>query len=84
MTVVNVATKNRRLLGWVEEIAALCEPDTVHWIEGSTAERELLCNQLVEAGTFIELDERKRPGSYLARSDESDVARVEDRTFICS
>jgi phosphoenolpyruvate carboxykinase (GTP) len=72
------------LLQWVDEIAVLCEPDTVHWFDGSDTERELLVKQLVAAGTFTALDPAKRPDSYWARSDPSDVARVEDRTFICS
>jgi phosphoenolpyruvate carboxykinase (GTP) len=72
------------LLQWVDEIAALCEPDTVHWFDGSDNERELLVKQLLAAGTFTALDPAKRPDSYWARSDPSDVARVEDRTFICS
>ena len=74
-------TTNPRLLQWVDEIAALCEPDTVHWFDGSDGERELLVKQLLAAGTFTALDPAKRPDSYWARSDPSDVARVEDRTF---
>ncbi|HEY4396422.1 MAG TPA: phosphoenolpyruvate carboxykinase (GTP), partial [Acidimicrobiia bacterium] len=63
---------------------ALCEPDSVHWFEGTDEEYELLSKQLVEAGTLVELDPAKRPGSYWAASDPGDVARVEDRTFVCS
>src|SRR5881275_1966298 len=65
-------------------MVALCEPDSVHWFEGTDEEYELLSKQLVEAGTLVELDPAKRPGSYWAASDPGDVARVEDRTFICS
>ncbi len=84
MTLVAPPTKNQRLIDWVNEMVALCEPADVHWFDGSDAEHELLCKQLVEAGTFTELDPAKRPGSFWAHSDPSDVARVEDRTFICS
>jgi phosphoenolpyruvate carboxykinase (GTP) len=77
-------TSNQRLLEWVAEVAELCQPETVHWCDGSDEEFELLCKQLVQAGTFVELDPKHRPGSYWAASDPSDVARVEDRTFICS
>ena len=84
MTLVSPPTKNQRLIDWVNAMVALCEPADVHWFDGSDAEHELLCKQLVEAGTFTELDPEKRPGSFWAHSDPSDVARVEDRTFICS
>ncbi len=80
----NAPTGHARLLGWVREQVELCEPDDVHWCDGSDEEFNLLCDQLVEAGTLKQLDARKRPGSYWAASDPSDVARVEDRTFICS
>jgi len=79
-----VSSVPARLAAWVEEMAALCQPDTVHWCDGSQAEYQSLCDLMVRHGTFVKLDEKKRPGCYLARSHASDVARVEDRTFICS
>ena len=77
-------TKNKKLQNWVEEAAELCQPDSIYWCDGSQEENDRLCEELVQGGTFFRLDPEKRPGSYVARSDPADVARVEDRTFICS
>ena len=75
---------NKHLLKWVEKIAALTRPAAIHWVDGSQSEYDGLCETLVEGGTFTRLDPVRWPGCFLARSDASDVARVEDRTFICS
>ena len=76
--------KNEKLREWISETVAMCQPDSVHWCDGTDEEYQSLCGKLVESGTFIKLNESKRPNSFLARSDAGDVARVEDRTFICS
>jgi phosphoenolpyruvate carboxykinase (GTP) len=77
-------SNNRALLAWVDEMTKLCQPEKAFWCDGSDKENEALCEAMVRSGTFTKLNESKRPGSYLARSHPSDVARVEDRTFICS
>jgi len=77
-------TVNQKLQDWVDQWAAILQPDRIHWCDGSDAEYAELCRQLVDVGTFTALEPAKRPNSYYARSDAGDVARVEDRTYICS
>jgi len=77
-------SENKHLLRWIEKMVELCQPAGVHWVDGSPAEYDALCAQMVDGGTFIKLNQKLWPGCYYARSDATDVARVEDRTFICS
>jgi phosphoenolpyruvate carboxykinase (GTP) len=77
-------SKNDHLLRWVDKMAELTKPAAIHWVDGSPEENAAICAEMVESGTFIKLNEKLWPGCYYARSDASDVARVEDRTFICS
>ena len=77
-------SQNKHLLRWVEKMAELTRPERIHWVDGSQQECDTLCDQMVESGTFIKLNQKLWPGCYYARSDANDVARVEDRTFICS
>jgi phosphoenolpyruvate carboxykinase (GTP) len=79
-----MSTTNPELRAWVEQMRALCQPDAVHWCDGSQAEYDEMFRRLVASGTAEALDPARRPGSFLVRSDPADVARVEDRTFICS
>src|SRR5579863_8979429 len=77
-------SRNQHLLRWVEKMSELTRPSAVHWVDGSKEEYDMLCEQLVQSGTFTRLNEKLWPGCFYARSEASDVARVEDRTFICS
>src|SRR3989440_12849893 len=77
-------SKNDHLLRWVEKMAELTRPGRIHWVDGSQQEYDQLCQEMVSSGTLIKLNEKLWPGCFYARSDPGDVARVEDRTFICS
>ncbi len=77
-------SQNVHLIRWVNKMVALCKPDRLHWVDGSKSEYDMLCDGLVEGGTFIKLNQKKWPGCFLARSNPTDVARIEERTFICS
>ncbi len=81
---MNSLTRNQTLLNWVADWAKILQPAEIHWCDGSQKEYDHLCKGLVQSGTFVKLDETKRPNSYWAHSDPGDVARVENRTFICS
>src|SRR6266542_947654 len=77
-------TNNKAVLAWVEQMGRLCQPERVFWCDGSEQEAQTLCDLMVASGQLTKLNEKLRPGCYLARSHPSDVARVEDRTFICA
>jgi phosphoenolpyruvate carboxykinase (GTP) len=81
---VNMMTKNQKLIDWVNEWAAWCEPKNIHWCDGSEEENQRLFDEMVASGMAVKLNDEKRPGSYAFNSDPSDVARVENRTFICT
>ena len=83
MQITGAKTNNENLLDWIETIAQLSKPDSIYISDGSQEEYDDLCNQMVESGTFIRLNEEKRPNSFLCRSDPKDVARMESRTFVC-
>ncbi|MDD3661404.1 MAG: phosphoenolpyruvate carboxykinase, partial [Lachnospiraceae bacterium] len=77
-------TENKKLQKWVKEMAEMCQPDSIYWVNGSEEENQRLLDEMVASGAAVKLNEEKRPGCYLFRSHPSDVARVEDRTFIAS
>jgi phosphoenolpyruvate carboxykinase (GTP) len=77
-------TSNQKLIKWVKEIADMCKPDRIHWCDGSQEEYNTMCDLMLKSGTFIKLNEEERPNCFLCKSDPADVARVEERTFVCS
>src|ERR1035441_9643271 len=81
---VRLTTRNKHLIRWVEKMADLTQPAAVRWVDGSQEEYDKLCSEMVASGTFTRLNEKLWPRSFYARSDPRDVARVEERTFICS
>ena len=76
--------QNKKLTNWVNKMAEMCQPDSIYWCNGSDEEYDAIAQKLINSGTFTKLNEKLRPNSYFCHSDPSDVARVEDRTFICS
>jgi phosphoenolpyruvate carboxykinase (GTP) len=77
-------TTNKHLIRWVDKMADLCRPESIHWVDGTDAENDAVCELLISTGTFIRLNQERWPNCYYSRSVPGDVARVEDRTFICS
>ena len=77
-------TSNQKLIKWVTEMADMCKPDRIHWCDGSQEEYDAMCDLMLKSGTFIKLNEVERPNCFLCKSDPADVARVEERTFVCS